>query len=70
MTASETARGSLYPDLFLQPIFWQIGIHEDAHEQCFMKLLNSEVSQARQLQAVFRGECTWSLKCPHCFHSA
>eukprot|EP00973_Karenia_brevis_P027840 3835727-Karenia_brevis.AAC.1 len=33
MNASESARGSLYPDLFLQLTFWQIGLHEDAHEE-------------------------------------
>eukprot|EP00973_Karenia_brevis_P048320 6707457-Karenia_brevis.AAC.1 len=33
MRAAENACSSLYPDLFLQPHFWNFGIHEDAHEK-------------------------------------
>lgn len=68
--ACDCAQSSLYPELFLQPGFWQAGVHADAHEHALLKLLDSDVSQARQFQAVLRGEYTWSLKCPHCLVSS
>ena len=69
MHANELSTRSLYPELFLHRVFWQPGIHEDAHETCFLKLLDSAASEARQLRHIFQGECVSFLKCPNCSHS-
>ena len=69
MHAIEQSTGSLYPDVFLHRVFWRFGARADAHERCFLNLLDSAASEARQVRNLFQGECLSFLKCPHCLHS-
>ena len=70
MHAAETAKSSLLPEIFLRRCFWRAGVHQDAHEWCFLRLLDSQVSEAKQLKRLFAGRMPSFLKCPQCANSA